>query len=192
MAQADSKPTPSRRQAMVLTAAIAALPAAVPALANNPDAQLLALNVELERRWKVAWDLYGPVEDALDEAEEELQERMGGKSGRIRMRMSDADRQECWRISNEIRDRRGIEALNTACRAAWEALEDVQGRIFDIPPSTLPGAAVWARAIATGFHDWWWTENDDRDEKQLCRLIETIVTAGGLQMPVDLIEVMTS
>jgi hypothetical protein len=35
MAQADSKPTPSRRQAMVLTAAFAALPATPKAVLAN-------------------------------------------------------------------------------------------------------------------------------------------------------------
>lgn len=66
----------TRRELTVLAATMAALPAAAAASPGNPaDTELLRLNDELERRWKVAWDLYGPAADAATAADEELERR---------------------------------------------------------------------------------------------------------------------
>ena len=168
-----------------------ALPAVTPALAafNNPDAELLRLDAELEARWVTWWALWAPTEDANEAANEELSQHVSWYRA---MTMSDTEFQEWFRVANEIRERRGVNAMNRDRAIALEALEAIREQIFSIPPRTLTGAAVQARALATLKYDLWWYDTDEQSEKVLAQVIECIVEAAGLQMPADLVEVTAS
>src|SRR5262249_32184559 len=64
----------TRRSAMAAFWAVAALPAA----ANNADAELLALNAELDKHWPPAFDAYRRYEETGQAASAELQRLLKG------------------------------------------------------------------------------------------------------------------
>jgi polygalacturonase len=148
MTKRDCNPSISRRNALMAVAGAAALPAA--ALANRPDAELLALKDELERRWQTWWDAFGPAMDAITDAETEVV-RLSSRA-RPHMAMSDEEFQAWWKLSYDVRERYDVEAFNSVVREAWPPLEEICRRILDMPASTLEGVAVKARAVAVLKH----------------------------------------
>jgi hypothetical protein len=182
--------TPSKREVLFMATALAALPATTPAAAAlHPDAELLQLNAELEQRWQTAWNLYGPAIVAVEQAEEEISGRTGGRwPGAI---TSNEEWLEWCRVVNEVRERSGAEAINAANDAAWEALDTIVLKILDTPVATLVGLAVKGRAVACVHHELWRDPDVadlDWDKQVMRQLLEQLIAAGGLALPANIIE----